>query len=115
MSIEYTHTQFDLPPSSHSVSRRALMRCGALTSAAAVLGGNTRGAEAQSRSDAPPAPSAPATRPATDTTSSITVGDVAAADRIAGRDYLNNEDRLMMLRSLEGYRDRLRAYRKTPI
>ena len=54
----------------------------------------------------------PATPPVTQPTDPLTVADVAAADKVAAREYATDEQRAMMLESLESYRKRLRAYRE---
>ena len=54
----------------------------------------------------------PTTTPATQPANPLTVGDVAAADKVAGRTYATDEQRAMMLESLESYRRRLSGYRE---
>lgn len=59
---------------------------------------------------------APTTSPATSAPADpITPADVAAADKIAGRDYPTDAERSLMLGNLETYRKRLRTYRNTAI
>ena len=89
----------------------------------AIAAAGTAGAAipvlAQVSTQPTPSPSAaatqPVTQPATQPADAITVSDVAAADKVAGRDYASDEQRAMMLESLESYRRRLRRYRERTI
>lgn len=88
-------------------TRRDLIRAAAATAAATALGMNQPRASAQ--------PTQPATAPSTAPLDAITTADVAAADKLAGRDHVNDDDRKLMLDSLETYRKRLRKLRATPV
>ena len=57
----------------------------------------------------------PTTQPVTQPADPLTVADVAAADKVAAREYPTDEQRAMMLESLESYRKRLRGYRERKI
>jgi Asp-tRNA(Asn)/Glu-tRNA(Gln) amidotransferase A subunit family amidase len=99
------------PAANKPPTRRGVMKNLLAAGAVAAVGGAGPATKSATKSATTSTTKAATSRAA----DAISPADVAAADKIAGRDYYNDAERKMTAENLAGTRDRLKALRARPI